>query len=56
MPSLNSRTYFCLFSLSRDLERDVLEDDEEEDDREEELLLDELSELPDDPDELLEEL
>lgn len=49
-------TYFCLFSLSLDLERDVVEVDDEDEDRDEELLLEELSELPDDPDELLDEL
>lgn len=49
-------TYFCLFSLSLDLEREDEEDEEEEEDREDELLLEELSELPDDPVELLDEL
>lgn len=54
--SLQGQTYFCLFSLSLDLEREEDDDEEEEEEREDELLLEELSELPEDPVELLDEL
>lgn len=49
-------TYFNLFSLSLDLDREVDDDDDDDDDLDEVLLLEELSELPEEPDELLEEL
>lgn len=54
--SLSFSFSFCLFSLSLDLDREEEEDEEEDEEREDELLLDELSELADDPDELLDEL
>lgn len=51
-----AQTYFCLFSLSLDLEREEDDDEEDDEEREDELLLEELSELPEDPVELLDEL
>lgn len=54
--SLSFSFSFGLFSLSLDLERDDDDEEEEEDEREDELLLEELSELPEDPEELLDEL
>lgn len=45
-----------MFSLSLDLEREDDDDEEEDEEREDELLLEELSELPEDPVELRDEL